>query len=197
MYKESEYRSYKLTATSPQGTMKIVDVSHPSGNVVVNKEYSWYVVGQATGGYVHNPAVAYVFISSGDSNAKIRLVKNDGSVVEKGWPAIVTVYLKGDQPDGTKVDSRSVYRGVIFTTPTWYEVALSVGTLADEEAAAGMPYREAFTLEESGAAFIPRYTIPMTISVSEPMAIIPSLIGAAMPVIVPLAAIGINEMRKR
>jgi hypothetical protein len=177
--------------------MQIVDASHPDGSVTVGKEYSWYIVGQVTGGYVHNPAVAYIFISSSDSNAKIRLVKNDGSVVEKGWPAIVTVYLKGDQPDGTKVDSRSVYRGVIFLNPAQYSIALAVGTLADEEAAAGMPYREAFTLEESGATFIPRYTIPMTISVSEPMAMIPSLIGAAMPVIVPLAAIGINEMRRR
>jgi hypothetical protein len=177
--------------------MQIVGASHPDGSVTVGKEYSWYIVGQVTGGYVHNPAVAYIFVSSSDSNAKVRLVKNDGSFVDKGWPAIVTVYLKGDQPDGTKVDSRNVYRGVIFLNPAQYNIALGVGTLSDDEATAGMPYGEVFTLEESGAAFIPKYTIPMTISVSEPMAIIPSLIGAAVPVIVPLAAIGINEMRKR
>jgi hypothetical protein len=190
---------YYPKASYPQGTMKIVSASHPDGSVTVGKEYSWYVVGKATGGYVRNPAVVYVFVSSDVSDATVKLVKNDGSVVEKGWPAVVTVYLKGDQPEGTQVDSRSVYRGVIFTKPGTYRIVLSTGVLSDTEAATGTQYGNVFSLVESGypKGFVTRYSVPLEISVNEPMAVIPSLIGAVVPVIVPLATIGINEMRKR
>jgi hypothetical protein len=188
----TDWKTYNVSTT---GTVVIDSVDHPL-SVVVNKEFSWYIVGKVSGGPVTHPAVGYIYQSG---PATIKLVRNDGSTEDLPPGSYATVYLKGSQPEGTKVDSRNKYRGAIFPAAGTYTVLLAVGRMTDSEALAGVPYGNVFSLVEKGypEGFVARYSVPLEISVNEPIVIIPSLIGAAMPVIVPLAAIGINEMKKR
>jgi hypothetical protein len=189
-----DYRSYTVSASGgAAGVMKITSADHPT-SVSVNKEYSWYVVGQATGGAVHNPGVG-LWYYSGPAD-KITLVLKDGSKMDvpKGWAGVV--YKKGDYAEGTIVDSRDGLRGAIIPVAGTYEIRLIAGVLTDDEALLGMPFGNVFTLVEPGSA-IKGYSIPFTITAGELADLAVSLLGAAIPIAVPLAAIGINEMRRR
>jgi hypothetical protein len=193
-------KRYDIKATAPTpGVVRFYALDHPSGNVTVGKEYSWYVVAKVYDGFVRNPTIAYFVSYAGSpTGERVQLVRKDGSVEEVRSGGRAFVYIKGDQPPGATVDSRDKYRGVIFPEARDYVIYLEVGSLSDSEAAMGAPYGNVYSFIEYGAVeFTPRFTIPLTISVSEPIVLFPSLIAAAMPVIVPLAAIGINEMKKR
>jgi len=187
-------RSYTVSASGgAAGAMEITSANHPT-SVYVNQEYSWYVVGRATGGAVHNPGVG-LWYYSGPAD-KIMLVKKDGSKMDvpKGWVGVV--YKKGDYAEGTIVDSRDGLRGAIIPVAGTYEIRLIAGVLTDDEALQGMPFGNVFMLVEPGSA-VKGYAIPFTITAGELAELAISLLGASVPVIVPIAAIGISEMRKK
>jgi hypothetical protein len=167
-------------------------MSHPT-DVEVGREYSWYIAGEVVNDSVHNPALVYGFFAAEEEDAVVRLVRNDGSTKDLRMLERENIYKKGDQPEGTKIDTRDVYRGVIFTKPGRYLIVLATGSLKDEEAEAGEQYGEVFTLAEKGVAEFTS-AVAKYLSVSEPVA--PSLLGAVVPVAVPLAIIGVNEARK-
>ena len=133
-YTIQDYRSYSVEAKVPAGKVVVTGASHPT-SVTVNQEFAWYVVGQVTDGVVRNPAVGYYYGEGPASSVKI--VKSDGTEIDLPKGAAQVVYLKGDQPAGTTIDSRSILRGAKFPAAGTYTIWLCAGYLSDAEAALG------------------------------------------------------------
>jgi len=127
-----DYRNYSVQASGVAGKVYVKDASHPT-SVTVNQEFSWYLVGEVRDGTVRNPAIGYCYYN-GPAD-RIRLVKKDGSAVDlpKGYVAVLL--KKGDQPVGTTIDSRDVFRGAVYPVAGTYTVYLCTGALSDDEAA--------------------------------------------------------------
>jgi hypothetical protein len=130
-----DYKSYAVSAATGAGKVYVKDASHPT-SVTVNQEFSWYLVGEVRDGTVRNPAIGYYYYN-GPAD-RIRLVKNDGSAVDlpKGYAAVLL--KKGDQPVGTTIDSRDVFRGAVYPAAGTYTIYLCAGALSDDEAAASV-----------------------------------------------------------
>lgn len=127
-------REYSVSAAVPVGRAVVKEANHPT-SVEVDREFSWYVVGHVTDGVVRNPGVGYLYKDGPASS--IKLVRKDGTEVDLPKGYVTVVYLKGDQPTCTQVDSREVFRGAKFPVEGTYTIWLCAGYTSDAEAAMG------------------------------------------------------------
>jgi len=135
--------------------IEVADAYHPQ-EVPPNREVSWYVIGHVAYGPIPNIGVSYFFLSG--PSTYITLVKQDGSEVKLPVMSGATVYSYGSNPTSTKVDSRSMYRGVKFPTEGTYKILLMAGSLVG-----------------NGATFGPDEYYEYTVTVKEPTLPTPTL----------------------
>jgi hypothetical protein len=109
---------------SDEGQVIFVDVKAPSCSAEPSREYSWYIVGRVINAPVTNPGVCFFYL---DGPSNITLVKNDGTTETLAPFRFSVVYKEGSQPVGTTIDSREVYRGVVFPALGSYILLLQVG----------------------------------------------------------------------
>ena len=189
-----DYKSYTVSAQLPPGKCVIKSASHPT-DVYVNREVSWYVVGEVRDGYVNNPGVSYRYYG-GPSNS-IKLVDNAGNKKDLPIDCIAVVYRKGTQPPGTTIDSRDMYRGVIFPQAGTYTIWLCAGYVSDTEAAAGsLVVGDLYTITLHPEHIVMQAGVPLTIEIPEPMEVGIGLLMAAAPLIVAGGVVGYNELIK-
>jgi hypothetical protein len=190
-YTVQDYKAYSVEAKVPAGKTVVKDASHPT-SVNVNQEFAWYVVGQVTDGVVRNPGVAYYY-KDGPA-ASVKIVKNDGTEIDLPKGSALVLYVKGDQPVGTTIDSRNAFRGAKFPAAGTYTIWLCAGYVSDAEAAMGKlslgglyelvtPHLEGF----EGSPFLVDVW---------PINIIVSALTMGFPLLVVAGVIAANELSK-
>jgi len=132
-----ETKSYTVSVSEVYtGRVVFVDVSHPT-SAYVNQEVSWYATAKVVDGAVEDAMIDYRYLDGPASS--ITLVKRDGSKVDVSRGSYVIVQAKmGKQPEGTELDTRDIWRGVIFPVAGTYKIELRTAATKGAPAAAGM-----------------------------------------------------------
>jgi len=176
------------------GKCIIVDYDHP-GEVNVNEEVSWYVVGEVRDGVVRNPGVG-LYYKDGPAD-KIIIVEKDGKKVEVPKDYARIYYFKGDRDPGTRIDSRNAFRGVIYPEAGTYTIWLVSGYVSEDEAAMGLPIGYGCYVL-STKHVVPLSHVQLTFKTFEvgPEGIA-TVLGALSPLILVGAILGYNEAVKK